>query len=278
MKVSVTNEYGTLKSVIMASVDNYTDHEPINDTQKRFFKDSRPVREKMVSEQRTFANIIEQYSAEILWADSLEGCPLQLYTRDVSFAIGNKLVISEMSAPIRKDERKGLEKIIKRIETPIISAHNGIAEGGDVMLDGKNIYIGLGQRTDERALSWLRSEFGNEYEIIPIRLMPGILHLDTVFNIISEDKALIFEKGMEKKDLELLEQRFETISITDKEQFNMGTNVFSLNPDTVVAQLSNEDSVRKIKAAGLTVEVVNQSETSKLGGGFRCSTCPLIRE
>jgi len=124
----------------------------------------------------------------------------------------------------------------------------------------------------------LRSEFGKDHEVIPIHLMPGILHLDTVFNIISEDRALVFENGIEKDDLKFLEKRFETIRINGKEQFTMGTNVLSLNKDTVVAQFSNEDSVRKIKAAGLTVETTDISETVKLGGGFRCCTCPLIRE
>jgi N-dimethylarginine dimethylaminohydrolase len=275
--VDVRNEYGMLKNTIMGSVANYFDHEPINKTQEKFFKDSRPDKNKMVDEQKTFADILKDYSVEIMWADSLEDCPLQVHTRDVSFAIGNKLVISEMRSPIRKNERKGLKNILDKIETPTVDAHEGCVEGGDVLVDGKCIYVGLGQRTDAGALSWITSEFGNDHEIIPIRLKPGILHLDTVFNILSKRRAMIFEKGIAEDDVLLLKERFDTFNLSEDEQFNMGTNVLSINPDVVVAQPSNERSVKDLKALGLTVETVDYREIAKLGGGFRCGTCPLLR-
>ena len=278
MKVNVTNEYGTLRSTIMASVEYYYDHAPINSTQEKFFKNSRPNKDKMKKEQKEFADVLKRYSVEILWADSLENCPLQIHARDVSFAIGNKLVISEMGAPIRKDERKGLERILERIDTPIVRAQEGCVEGGDILVDGKHICAGMGQRTDADALEWLRSEFGNEYEIIPIRLKEGILHLDTVFNILSNERAIIFEDGIFRQDVKILKERFELINVKKKEQFNMGTNILSINPDVVVAQPSNSISIKKFKDIGLTVETVDYSEIAKLGGGFRCSTCPLKRE
>ena len=276
--MNVDNEYGTLKSVIMASVGNYFDHEPINSTQETFFRLSRPNRDRMVNEQKMFANILKEHSVEILWADSLKECPLQVHTRDVSFAIGNKLVISEMGSPIRKDERKGLEKILNGIKSQVINAREGCVEGGDILVDGKQIYAGIGQRTDASALSWLSSEFGKDHEIVPIRLKKGILHLDTVFNILSNERAVIFEDGIFKNDVKLLKERFNVMNLTKKEQFNMGTNILNINPDVVVAQPSNEMSVRMFRDAGLSVETADYSEIAKLGGGFRCSICPLIRE
>ena len=262
----------------MASVEYYYDHAPINSTQEKFFKNSRPNKDKMISEQKKFADVLNRYSVEILWADSLKNCPLQIHARDVSFAIGNKLVISGMGAPIRKDERKGLKRILERIETPMINAREGCVEGGDILVDGKRIYAGMGQRTDADAMEWLKSEFGKEYEIIPIRLKKGILHLDTVFNILSKERAVIFEDGIFKRDVKILKESFDLISVNKKEQFNMGTNILSINPDVVVAQPSNNVSVKKFKDIGLTVETVDYSEIAKLGGGFRCSTCPLVRD
>ena len=278
LKVDVRNEYGTLRSTIMASVSNYFHHEPINSTQEKFFRRSHPDRDRMVSEQKAFADVLEKYSVEILWADTLKDRPLQVHARDASFAIGDKLVISGMRAPIRKGEDKGLERILSGITSPVVRAHRGCVEGGDILVDGKRIFVGLGQRTEAEALSWLISEFGKQYDIVPVHLKKGILHLDTVFNIISNGKAVIFVDGIFKRDAELLKEIFDTVCVTKKEQFSMGTNILSINPDVVVAQPSNELSVRMFRDIGLYVETVDYSEIAKLGGGFRCSTCPLVRE
>lgn len=57
----------------------------------------------------------------------------------------------------------------------------------------------------------------------------------------------------------------------------MGTKVLNINPDVVVAQPSNERSIKKTKGYLAAVETIDYGEITKLGGGFRCSTCPPLR-
>lgn len=64
-------------------------------------------------------------------------------------------------------------------------------------------YSAEAQQNSYRTSMAHKSEFGGS-EIIPIRLKAGILHRDTVFNIISNEKALMFEAGIFEKDTELL--------------------------------------------------------------------------
>jgi len=51
MKINVNNKYGVLKSVLMASVNNFKLHDPINITQKKFYKDNPSVLEVLIEQQ-----------------------------------------------------------------------------------------------------------------------------------------------------------------------------------------------------------------------------------
>ncbi len=65
--------------------------------------------------------------------------------------------------------------------------------------------------------------------------------------------------------------------ITREEQFWLGTNLVSLTPETVIS----ENRLNRINAffrnEGFDVITTDYSEVAKLGGLFRCSTCPMVR-
>ena len=104
--LQVKNEYNKLTKVLMASVDTFHLHEPINSTQEYFYKNDPPVLSKMIAEQNAFAETLVRHGVEVVWADRRDDCTNQVNTRDVAFVVGNE------SRGIREEILEQCDKIV----------------------------------------------------------------------------------------------------------------------------------------------------------------------
>jgi len=278
--LQVRNEYGTLKSVLMASVDTFHLHEPINSTQEFYYKNDPPVLSKLIQEQQSFVDVLLQRDVQVIWADRREDCTNQLNTRDVAFVVGNTFVVSPMRKKERMNEHYALETLIASFsqEDRVLRPKAGFIEGGDIILGNNTIFVGISQRTNAEGLNWLVDTFSNEFKVMPIYLEKEFLHLDCVFNLLSDNDALLLEKGIKKESLQEIQNRFNVIFASEAEQGNLPTNVFSIDSNTVVADKRNIKTNLLLKENQKEVIELDFSEISKIGGSFRCSTCPLRRE
>ena len=108
------------------------------------------------------------------------------------------------------------------------------------------------------------------------------LHLDCCFQPIGEDKAIISPNGFRnKEDVNELIKLFgeeNVLLVTSKEMSNMYTNVFSISKNVIISDPRFIRLNDWLEKNGFTVEKVAYNEISKMGGLFRCSTLPLLRE
>jgi len=278
MKININNEYSVLKSVLMASVKNFKLHDPINITQKKFYKNNPPVLEVLIEQQDNFINILQKYNVDIHFAKSRSDSPLQINTRDIAFSIGDKFFISNMKEEIRKNEHLALDKLVNEIETEVMYVENGVVEGGDIIVDNITIYTGISERTNNNGFEWLKKYISNEYNIIPIRLKNNFLHLDVVFTIISDDCAMIYSPAIEDESIKDISKKFNLINVEDDEQFNLATNVFAIGNKIIICDKRNIKANNLLDKNGFKLIELDFCDITKIGGSFRCSTCPLIRE
>lgn len=278
--LNVRNEYGTLRKVLMASVETFRIHEPINGTQKFYYKNDPPKLERLIAQQKEYITVLKNNNVEILFAEKREDSTNQINTRDVAFVIGNSFIVSPMKEKIRQNEHLGLNSIIRLFDSndSVLRPQKGVIEGGDIVLSDNAIYVGISQRTNLLGVDWLKCAFGDIYKIVPIYLNDGYLHLDVVFNILSNGVALVCKEGIKQESFKVIDKNFNVIFTDYNEQINLPTNVFSINPKLVVVDPRNKCTNNNIYRSGLDIVEVDFSEISKIGGSFRCSTCPLVRE
>lgn len=278
--LNVRNEYGTLRKVLMASVETFRIHEPINGTQKFYYKNDPPKLEKLVAQQKEYIKVLKNNNVEILFAEKRDDSTNQINTRDVAFVIGNSFIVSPMKEKIRQNEHLGLNSIIRLFDCTdsVLRPQQGVIEGGDIVLSDDIIYVGISQRTNLLGVDWLKITFGDIYKIVPIYLNDGFLHLDVVFNILSNGVALVCKEGIKQESFKVIDKNFNVVFTDYKEQIYLPTNVFSINPKLVVVDPRNKSTNNNIYKSGIDIVEVDFSEISKIGGSFRCSTCPLVRE
>ena len=278
LNLQVTSETGTLQAVVLGSVATFARHEPINTTQRHFYTTAFPRRDIMIKQQAGLVDVLEDRGVQIHWVESFVDAPQQIFTRDIGTVIGDTLIIGAMKEPIRQREPQALSDLSEKQALPTIHVDAGVIEGGDIILDRDVLFVGRGERTNAAGTDWLQQHFGDRFQIVALDLIPPFLHLDVVFNLVGQNIAPIYPPAFTHAALGQLEQRFKTIPITKEEQFALASNVLSLSPQTVISEARHERVNNLLQVEGLEVIALDYSEIAKLGGSFRCSTCPLVRE
>jgi len=277
MKIYIDDEYSTLKTVLMGRIDNFYLHDPINRTQRHFYENSPPTPAKLMEEQNSFVQVLHDHSVDIIWAERLASSPNQINTRDIAFVIGSTLFVSSMKEPIRKAEPTAIQSLYEQMEN-VVFVKDGVIEGGDVLVHQGTVYIGISERTNNEGIGWLKNHLPAGYTLIPILLKEGFLHLDTVFNIVRGETALCCREAIEPASLKKIEELFFVIDVDFEEQFSLATNVFSVTPNDIVVDIRNQRTNEQLAQRGFHIIPLDFQDISKIGGLFRCSTCPLLRE
>ncbi|WP_160724120.1 dimethylarginine dimethylaminohydrolase family protein [Bacillus sp. USDA818B3_A] len=276
IKSSCFSEYDTLKKVVLCSPTFMTIREPINETQKQFLKENIDT-ELAKKQHQQLVQTLEENGVEVLLVTPSEKFPEQVFTRDIGFTLGNQVFVAHMAHDVRKGEEQPLIDLLEKEQITYTNLLEDKIEGGDVLIDRNTIYIGVSNRTNETAIEHLQSLLPT-FEVVPIPFTDTYLHLDCVFNILSEEDALIFPSEIHEEKLELLASRYNLIKVSEEEQATLGTNVLSIGNKRVLSLPINKEVNKQLRERGYEVIEVDISEIIKSGGAFRCCTMPILRE
>jgi N-dimethylarginine dimethylaminohydrolase len=274
-KTFCANEYDPLKRVILCQPQYMTIREVINETQKEF-KDEGIHIKRALEQHREFVRTLESNGIEVVLLPYHKKFPEQVFTRDIGFTLGQTIFVAKMAHDIRIGEEDVLKQWLDDEEMSYFNLAEDRIEGGDVIVDGKTIYVGLSNRTHQEAVEHLQSLL-IQYDVKAIPFKEKYLHLDCVFNVISPDAALIYRPALTKEDIDLFSSRYELIDVSEEEQFTLGTNVLCIGNKKILSLPINKQVNEKLRSRGFEVIEVDITEIIKSGGSFRCCTLPILR-
>lgn len=276
LKTFCMSEYDVLKKVLLCQPQYMTIREIINETQEHFKKEGIHI-ERALEQHAEFVRILQENNVDVILLPYHKKYPEQVFTRDVGFTLGQTIFVAKMATEVRSGE----ENILKQwLEDEEISYYNLIEErieGGDVVIDQNTIYVGLSNRTDEKAVEQLQRLLNN-FKIIPIPFKEKYLHLDCIFNIVSPEVALIYKNALTQKEINFFAARYDLIEVSEEEQFQLGTNVLSIGNKRILSLPVNINVNKQLRNRGFQVIEVDITEIIKSGGSFRCCTLPILRE
>ncbi len=133
-----------------------------------------------------------------------------LYTRDISIAIHNNVLIGQMANKVRAREAKIMETIFDfhpTFNTTTVNPRNIVSEydkitfeGGDILVVRDDItLIGMGARTSSYGVDFIVNNLLNDKEKhhIIVQELPtnleSYIHLDMVFTMLSQNECMVFE-------------------------------------------------------------------------------------
>ena len=123
--------------------------------------------------------------------------------------VGDKIKIISMEG---EPQYAGREGVVKSIDSQVVRLDDCTIEGGDIIVHGDTVFVGISRRTNMNGLKVLKTYIDSTINVVPIVLKEGFLHLDTVFNTIDNKLALCCPDAISEESLGILRQEFDLIN------------------------------------------------------------------
>lgn len=162
--------------------------------------------------------------------------------------------------------------------SPVFNRDQIFLEGGDVMLNGYDIYVGIsGNASTPEGVAWLQQYLGPKYRVQMIKLTKEFQHLDCVLSLVRPGLGVRCPDAFAGELPESIRD-WEFIDVTTDEAKRLAANIIVLDDHTVIIDKQHHRIGEELKKRGETVIEIPYDKVASWGGGFRCSHHPLVRE
>jgi len=193
--------------------------------------------------------------------------PDAVFVEDTAVVLDEVAVLARPGAAARGPEIEAVEAALAphrellRIEAP------GTLDGGDVLVLGREIFVGRSSRTNEEGIERLRRCLEPfSYTVRPVNV-EGCLHLKSAITRVGPRRLLVNPDWVEGSVF----QGYERIPVDPGEPF--AANALLVR-ETVVFPAAFQRTRVRLEGSGSTVVPVDVSELAKAEGGVTC--CSLI--
>ena len=228
----------------------------------------------------------EAAGVEVIVASGENGNPDAIYAYDPVLVGANGAVLLRPGKTGRLGEPDALVADLDRAGVPVAARIEapGTIDGGDtVWLDERTLLVGRGYRTNASGVEQLAAAFPDvevlSYDLPHWNGDGEVMHLMSLISPLDDDLSLVYPRLAPVRLLELLGERgIATVEVPDEEFESMGPNVLALGPRRALALEGNDETRRRMEAAGVEVITYKGDEISRKGdGGPTCLTRPLLR-
>src|ERR1700730_14090051 len=151
----------------------------------------RPAFEAIGREHAEYVRALEECGLSVETLPPLEDYPDSIFVEDPALVFGNGAIVLRPGAPTRLGEVAQIEPTLGRRFDRVVRLQTGYADGGDMLLTPRGMFIGLSKRTDHAGATDLRGllqQLGIDARIVNT---PGdTLHLKSDCALIGEDHIL----------------------------------------------------------------------------------------
>lgn len=283
------NNWGPLKKVaVRRPQEAFVSDVKIDAEWKDLNFHSRPDLGNARDEFEQVDRLLKSTGADVIHLPGGEGLTLDsLYTHDALVVTPRGLVRPRMGKPQRRNEAAINGAALEKLGLPIAGdiTGDGKLEGGDlVWLDRHTLLAGVGYRTNVEGCRQLQKLCGDDVEVLWFDMphykgRTDVFHLMSTLSPLDKDLAVVYLPLMAARLVEILEHRgIGFVHVPDAEFDTMGCNVLALGPRHAMSVAGNPETVKRMQAAGVKVEVINGTDICRKGeGGPTCMTRPLVR-
>jgi len=193
--------------------------------------------------------------------------PDSVFVEDTAFILPEVAVITRPGANSRKPETDSIIRALTPLLRLVQLREPASLDGGDVLVLGKQIYIGLSTRSNQNAIDQL-NELLNDYgySVTSVQ-MHDCLHLKSAVTRVDNTTLLIHSNWVDMHHFE----NFNCIEVDPSEPF--AANCLLVG-DSIIFPTDFPKTRVKLEEAGFKVVTIDASELAKAEGAVTC--CSLI--
>ncbi len=211
--------------------------------------------------------VLGELGCRVQRLDEEPDLPDSVFVEDVAVVLDEVAIITRPGVSSRRGERPSVERALEPYRLLTHIREPGILDGGDVLVVGRDIYIGISSRSDTDALGQVQAivaDHGYSVNGIDVR---GCLHLKSAVTAVSDETLLINPAWVDPADL-----GGRTCIPVDPSEPG-AANVIRIG-ETILVGAAFPRTGERLSAAGFDVHPVDASELAKAEGALTC--CSLL--
>jgi len=193
--------------------------------------------------------------------------PDSVFVEDTAIVTDELAVLTNPGATSRRGEIATMPELLKKFRPIEFVQSPGTLDGGDVLVAGKDVWVGVGGRTNREGFESLCKFLKPHGYRVRSAQARGCLHLKSAVTRASSDCFLLNPRWIDPHVF----CEWETIEIDPSEPF--AANVLWLGDATLVSK-SHPRTRGRLEAQGVKCRSVDMSELAKAEGGLTC--CSIL--
>ena len=223
----------------------------------------KPDYSLMLQQHHAYVDTLNNLGLQVTELEVLDDYPDAHFVEDTAVVVPEIAIIAKPGAKSRRGEEITIEdelakyKNIEKIKAP------GTVDGGDVLITGKKVYIGISERTNREGanqLSEILKKFG--YDSTYISVNKG-LHLKSDVNYIGKNTVLMTDNFFYTQDF----KSYNKIIVKPEESY--AANSLLVNNKLLIPKGFADTKLRLLQAE-FDVFELDMSEAQKMDGGLTC--------
>lgn len=193
--------------------------------------------------------------------------PDSVFIEDTAVVLDELAVVARPGAASRRAETDAVERALAPLRPLARITAPGTVDGGDVLVVGRRIWIGLTGRTNAEGIAQFRdavAPHGYRVDAVPVS---GCLHLKTAVTAVDDRAVLVNPAWVDPAAFAPL-----TVLTVDPAE-PMGANVLRVG-DALLYADAYPRTLQRLRAHGASVTTVDASELAKAEGAVTC--CSLV--
>jgi dimethylargininase len=219
------------------------------------------------SQHHEYVLALKALGCEVIELPAESDLPDSVFVEDTAFILPELAVITRPGADSRKPETESIIRALPPFIKYVRLQAPATLDGGDVLVLGKQIYIGLSTRSNQEAIDQLNGLLGKYgYSVSGVQ-MHDCLHLKSAVTRIDDGTLLINPVWVDTHHFE----EFKWLEVDPAEPF--AANCLPVG-DSILYPTAFPKTCANLEGAGFKVMEVDVSELAKAEGAVTC--CSLI--
>ena len=218
-------------------------------------------------EHARYLEALEELGCEVVRLPELPDLPDSVFVEDTAVVLDELAILTRPGAPSRRPEVDETAAILAEYRPLARIPEPATLDGGDVLVLGRRIHVGVSSRTDARGVQALRELAAmHGYDVRPVPVH-GALHLKSAVSVVGKDHLLVQPAWVDPG--EFRDQRLSEVD--PREPF--AANAVHVNGRVILPEAFPRTRER-LERAGVRVVGVPAAELAKAEGGVTC--CSLL--
>jgi dimethylargininase len=193
--------------------------------------------------------------------------PDAVFIEDTAIVVDELALIARPGAVSRRGEAAAVVDALAPYRPLVQIEPPGTVDGGDVLVVGREVFVGLSTRTNNAAVAQMRAALEpHGYAVHPVTVR-GCLHLKSAVTALDDATVLVNRQWIDSDRL----RRFTCIEVDPSEA--SAANALRL-PDRIIFPAAFPRTAERLVERGFRLEIVDASELAKAEGAVTC--CSLI--